>query len=55
MIGKKMRQGWQKLADDHNLEIDISGIPSLSTYSFKSNRSLEYKTLLLKKCSKKDI
>ena len=43
-IGKKMRQGWQKLADDHNLEIDISGIPSLSTYSFKSNKSLEYKT-----------
>ena len=52
-IGKKMRQGWQKLAEDHNLEIDISGIPSLSTYSFKSNKSLEYKTLITQEMLKK--
>ena len=52
-IGKKMRQGWQKLADDHNLEIDISGIPSLSTYSFKSNKSLEYKTFIAQEMLKK--
>jgi len=52
-IGKKMRQGWQKLSDDHNLEIDISGIPSLSTYSFKSYKSLEYKTLIAQEMLKK--
>ena len=52
-IGNKMRQGWQKLADNHNLEIDISGIPSLSTYSFKSNKSLEYKTLIAQEMLKK--
>jgi glutamate-1-semialdehyde aminotransferase len=52
-IGKKMTQGWQKLANDHNLEIDISGIPSLSTYSFKSNKSLEYKTFIAQEMLKK--
>ncbi len=52
-IGNKMRQGWQKLADDHNLEIEISGIPSLSTYSFKSNKSLEYKTFIAQEMLKK--
>jgi hypothetical protein len=48
-----MRKGWQKLADDYNLEIDISGIPSLSTYSFNSNKSLEYKTLIAQEMLKK--
>ena len=52
-IGNKMRQGWQKLADNHNLEIDISGIPSLSNYSFKSNKSLEYKTFIAQEMLKK--
>ncbi len=45
-IGNKMRQGWQKLADEHNLKITISGIPSLSTYSFNSDKALEYKTFI---------
>jgi glutamate-1-semialdehyde 2,1-aminomutase len=52
-IGKKMREGWQKLADNHNLEINISGIPSLSTYSFISNKSQEYKTLITQEMLKK--
>lgn len=45
-IGNKMREGWQKLADEHNLKITISGIPSLSTYSFNSDKALEYKTFI---------
>jgi glutamate-1-semialdehyde 2,1-aminomutase len=45
-IGNKMRQGWQQLADEHNLSIIISGIPSLSTYSFNSEKALEYKTFI---------
>ena len=45
-IGNKMRQGWQHLADEHNLKITISGIPSLSTYSFNSDKALEYKTFI---------
>lgn len=45
-IGNKMRQGWQQLADEHNLKITISGMPSLSTYSFNSDKALEYKTFI---------
>lgn len=45
-IGNKMRQGWQQLADSYNLKITISGIPSLSTYSFNSDKALEYKTFI---------
>ncbi|WP_445721058.1 aminotransferase class III-fold pyridoxal phosphate-dependent enzyme [Flavobacterium sp.] len=45
-IGNKMRQGWQQLADSHNLKITISGIPALSTYSFNSEKALEYKTFI---------
>ena len=45
-IGNTMRQGWQQLADEHKLKITISGIPSLSTYSFNSDKALEYKTFI---------
>ena len=45
-MGNKMRSGWQKLADAHNLEISISGIPALSTYGFKSVDTMAYKTLI---------
>lgn len=52
-IGNKMRKGWQKLADSHNLEISISGIPSLSTYSFNCPDALAYKTLIAQEMLKK--
>ncbi len=45
-IGNTMRKGWQQLADEHSLKITISGIPSLSTYSFNSKKALEYKTFI---------
>lgn len=45
-IGKKIQNGWSKLAEENQLEISISGIPSLSTYYFKSPNSLAYKTLI---------
>ncbi|CAM4085768.1 aminotransferase class III-fold pyridoxal phosphate-dependent enzyme [Flavobacterium sinopsychrotolerans] len=51
--GNKMRQGWQQLADTYNLEISISGIPSLSTYSFNSPDALAYKTLIAQEMLKK--
>ncbi|WP_228411658.1 aminotransferase class III-fold pyridoxal phosphate-dependent enzyme [Chryseobacterium sp.] len=51
--GNKMRKGWQKLADAHHLEISISGIPSLSTYSFNSPDALAYKTLIAQEMLKK--
>jgi len=44
--GNKMRAGWQKLADLHKLNISISGIPALSTYSFDTPNALSYKTFI---------
>ena len=45
-IGNQMRNGWQKLSELHDLKIEISGIPALSTYTFVSPNALEYKTFL---------
>lgn len=52
-IGKKVQTGWKQLAIENNLSINISGIPSLSTYSFNSNNSLVYKTLITQEMLKK--
>ena len=45
-IGSKVRLGWKKLAENHNLKISIFGIPAISSYVFDSDSSLEYKTFL---------
>lgn len=47
--GNKMRDGWNKVANDNNLKINISGIPSLSFYNIETNVSddfLKYKTFI---------
>ena len=54
-IGKKIQGGWKSLASIHRLEIEVSGIPSLSTYSFKSENALAYKTLIAQEMLKKNI
>ncbi|MDC0377901.1 aminotransferase class III-fold pyridoxal phosphate-dependent enzyme [Flavobacteriaceae bacterium] len=52
-IGKNMREGWTKLAKSYNLKINISGLPSLSTYSFESENALKYKTFITQEMLKK--
>ena len=54
-IGKKMQLGWKDLASQNNLEIEIYGIPAMSSYSFKSANSLAYKTLITQEMLKKGI
>lgn len=44
--GNTIRTGWQQLAQKHDLEIAIAGLPALSSFSFKSDHHLAYKTLL---------
>ena len=51
--GNKMRDGWQGIADSNNLSISISGIPSLSTYSFNTENNLIYKTFISQEMLKK--
>lgn len=52
-IGKKMQAGWQNLANVYNIPITVSGIPSLSSYRFNSEKALEYKTLIAQEMLKK--
>ncbi len=52
-IGSKVRLGWKKLAESHNLKISISGIPAISSYVFDSLNNLEYKTFLCQEMLKK--
>ena len=54
-IGKKIQMGWKSLAKVHGLEIEVAGIPSLSTYSFTSGNALAYKTLIAQEMLKKNI
>jgi glutamate-1-semialdehyde 2,1-aminomutase len=54
-IGKKVQEGWKSLAATHGLEIELAGIPALSTYSFKSENTLAYKTLIAQEMLKKNI
>jgi glutamate-1-semialdehyde aminotransferase len=51
--GKKMQEGWKNIANENGLEISISGIPSLSTYSFNYSDALKYKTLLTQEMLKR--
>jgi glutamate-1-semialdehyde aminotransferase len=52
-VGKNVQEGWKKLAQNHGLSITVSGIPSLSTYSFNSEKALVYKTLIAQEMLKK--
>jgi glutamate-1-semialdehyde aminotransferase len=54
--GNKMRNGWNKLAENNNLKINISGIPSLSFYNINTNNAedfLKYKTFITQEMLKK--
>ena len=51
--GLKVRNLWQEIADTFKLKIKISGIPAISSFSFESDLSLEYKTLITQEMLKK--
>lgn len=44
--GLDIRQGWQKLADKHSLQINHWGLAALTGFTFQSNNALAYKTLI---------
>ena len=45
-IGKKMQKGWIDLAKSNNLNIEVFGLPSITSYAFKSKNNLKYKTYI---------
>lgn len=53
--GNLISEGWKSLAAKHKLDINISGLPALITFSFNSNNALAYKTFLTQEMLKKNI
>tara|TARA_R110001592_G_scaffold5649_4_gene31085 strand:+ start:7527 stop:8828 length:1302 start_codon:yes stop_codon:yes gene_type:complete len=51
-IGLNVRKGWSEIFKKYNLDFNITGIPSLSSYSFKTN-NLEIQTLITQEMLKK--
>ena len=46
-IGERMQDGWRQMAAGHGLEIEVSGIPPLSHFSFIGAQPLAMKALLV--------
>jgi len=44
--GLNIRQGWQQLADKHDIKIDHWGLPALTGFSFQGANALAYRTLI---------
>lgn len=51
--GKKIKEGWKKLSNIHELDIDYFGIPALSGFNFASKNALKYKTFITQEMLKK--
>lgn len=51
--GKKMQEGWSNLANTHQLDISVSGIPAMTTYAFNSPNAAIYKTYITQEMLKK--
>tara|TARA_Y100001970_G_scaffold286823_1_gene409927 strand:- start:27 stop:2087 length:2061 start_codon:yes stop_codon:yes gene_type:complete len=45
-LGQKIISIWKKLSKKYKLSINISGLPSLAKFTFKSKNSQEYKTFI---------
>ena len=52
-IGKDVGKKWKALANKYNLEIKVSGLPAVQSYSFCSKDNLKYKTLITQEMLKK--
>ena len=51
--GKEIRERLQKLSNKYQVEISQTGLPALNNFTFKSNKSLEYKTFISQEMLKK--
>ncbi len=51
--GENINKEWMKLSEEYELPININGLAALTTFSFKSNNALAYKTLITQEMLKK--
>ena len=52
-LGKYIKRKWRSLAKKHKLNIKITGIDALCTFTFKSKYHQEYKTFITQEMLKK--
>ena len=52
-IGKMLNKSWMDLAKKYNLEIKISGIETITNFTFQSKNNLMYKTFITQEMLKK--
>lgn len=52
-IGNKIKERWKKLSEEHELNIDIIGIPPLATFKFNYGNYLELQTLFTQEMLKR--
>ena len=52
LAGKRVRRGWQRLADSHGIQIEQNGLDALAGFSFTNNH-LACKTLLTQEMLKR--
>ncbi len=53
-IGQKIGEGWQRIASEVDLDIDLIGPNCLTTFSIKHDKSLELKTLFVQEMLKRN-
>ena len=54
-IGKLVQKRWAKMFTKYNLDASINGIPSLSSFTFKSDNHQKYVTYITQEMLKKNI
>lgn len=52
-VGKKIRDVWFRVAQDHRLDIEVNGLFALSTFTFQSPHHQIYKTFITQEMLKK--
>ena len=53
--GKKIKKGWQSIADSCGIGIDIGGLDALASFSFVHKDNLKFKTLITQEMLKKNF
>lgn len=53
-IGNKIKKDWKELSKEHELDIEVMGIPPLATFKFNYENSLELHTLFTQEMLKRE-
>lgn len=54
-LGKKVQNGWKRLAETHNIKIKVSGIYPMSNFAFNENDPLSLRSYFVQEMLKENI